>query len=115
MVLSTRLSLPLMAASQADKHVTFNAAITALDWLMQPSVKSRNLTTPPEAPGEADCFIPAAGARDAWMGHADDLAAFVAGGWLFVTPQEGWTAWDATARRPIRFVSGRWQDERDLA
>ena len=41
-----RLGLPLLAAAQAQKHVTHNEALTVLDVLAQIAVKSRSLTLP---------------------------------------------------------------------
>ena len=41
------LTLPYIFASQAQKHVTHNEAIRTLDCLVQLSVESRALTSPP--------------------------------------------------------------------
>ena len=47
---TANLSLPYILASQAQKHVTHNEAIRALDCLVQLSVESRVLTGPPASP-----------------------------------------------------------------
>ena len=54
---TARLSLPYIAPQQAQKQVTFNAAMTALDLLVQPSVMSRTTTAPPGSPAEGDSYI----------------------------------------------------------
>ncbi len=52
--ISKNLNLPYIAPSQAQKHVTHNEAIRALDAIVQLSLQSKVLSTPPA--------IPAAGA-----------------------------------------------------
>ena len=59
------LALPYILASQAQKHVTHNEAIRALDALVQISVKDRDLAAPPGAPAEGDRYIVAAAATGA--------------------------------------------------
>jgi len=54
---TARLSLPYIAPQQAQKQVTYNAAMAALDQLVQPAVKSRTTTVPPTSPAEGDTYI----------------------------------------------------------
>ena len=58
------LSLPYIMPSQAQKHVTHNEALRALDILVQLAVLDRDLTVPPSAPDEGDRHIVAAAATD---------------------------------------------------
>ena len=46
---TTNLKLPYIAPSQAQKHVTHNEAIRALDALVQLSVTSRKLANAPRS------------------------------------------------------------------
>ena len=39
---TTNLTLPLLAASQAQKHVTVNEALTRLDGMVQLTLRSRS-------------------------------------------------------------------------
>ena len=48
-----RLGLPLLAAGQAQKHVTHNDALMRLDALAHLAVASRAQTVPPGSPGES--------------------------------------------------------------
>ncbi|WP_237154981.1 DUF2793 domain-containing protein [Oryzibacter oryziterrae] len=86
------LALPLLAASQAQKHVTHNEALDQLDSLVLLSVASRSLTSPPSSPGDGDRYIPASGATGAWSGKDGKLAVY-SGGWSFLTPNKGWIAY----------------------
>ncbi len=87
------LALPLLAAAQAQKHVTVNEALSRLDGLVQISVKNRNLTAPPASPVEGDRYIVAAGATGAWAGWDGEVVLFSGGAWLRLAPQEGWRVW----------------------
>ena len=48
------LDLPYIAAAQAQKHVTHNEAIRALDAIVQLAVLDRDLAAPPASPGDGD-------------------------------------------------------------
>lgn len=87
------LHLPYIMPAQAQKHVTHNEAIRALDAVVQLTVASRSLTAPPSAPVEGLRYIVAPGATGAWSGAAGKIAAFQDGAWAFHMPGEGWLAW----------------------
>ncbi len=87
------LALPLLAAAQAQKHVTVNEALARLDGLVQLTVKNRDLTVPPASPAEGERYIVAAGATGAWAGWDGEVALFTGGAWLRLSPQEGWRVW----------------------
>lgn len=89
------LDLPYILPSQAQKHVTHNEAVRALDALTQLAVIHRDLTAPPSSPSDGDRYIPAVSATGSWMGHDNQIAAWQDGGWVFLTPLEGWLAWIA--------------------
>lgn len=90
---SENLNLPYIASAQAQKHVTHNEAIRALDALLHLSVISASLTSPPASPVNGDRYIPASGANGAWTGHENAIAAFQDGGWIFYAAGEGWLSW----------------------
>jgi hypothetical protein len=89
------LKLPYILAAQAQKHVTHNEAIRALDAIVQIGVSDRDLTAPPASPAEGDRYIVAAGASAAWSGKDGQIAAWQDGAWTFYAPGEGWLAWIA--------------------
>lgn len=90
---TTHLVLPYLAASQAQKHVTHNEALTLLDGLVQAAVKSRAVAAPPSSPAAGDRYLVATPPTGVWFGQADKLAYFMDGAWRFLAPQEGWTLW----------------------
>ncbi|MGS4884678.1 DUF2793 domain-containing protein [Roseibium sp. MB-4] len=104
-----RLALPLLAAAQAQKHVTHNEALLTLDALSQPVVQSRDLTAPPAA-NEGDLFLVAPGATGDWAGRDGELAEWRNGAWAFHVPFEGLTIHVLSEGRDLRFLSGAWRD-----
>ena len=92
---TTRLKLPLIAAQQAQKHVTHNESLLKLDVLVQARVLDRDLNTPPANPAEGDAYIVAVSATGDWAGQEGNIAAWQNGGWVFHAPSEGWKVWVA--------------------
>ena len=102
------LKLPYIIASQAQKHVTHNDAIRALDALTHIAVLNRTLTAPPAAPNEGNRYVIAANPTGAWSGQAGKIAAFQDGGWLFYSPQAGWIIYDQSAASLMVFSGTAW-------
>jgi Protein of unknown function (DUF2793) len=90
---SQNLNLPYIAPAQAQKHVTHNEALRALDAIVQLSLVSKFQTTPPVTPIEGSRYFVAAPATNEWAGQDGLLAAYQDGAWGFYTPQIGWQAW----------------------
>ncbi len=87
------LKLPYLLAAQAQKHVTHNEAIRALDAIVQITVADKDLASPPVSPDDGERFIVAAPASGDWSGHAGEIAAFQDGAWMFYEPRKGWLVW----------------------
>lgn len=102
------LGLPLLAAAQAQKHVTHNEALFALDTLVQLACRDRDLATPPAAPGEGDRYIVAASPSGSWTGHAGQIATWQDGLWRFVAPGAGFLAYLADEHRFVLFDGAAW-------
>lgn len=106
-----RFKLPLLSASQAQKHVTVNEALTLLDLLVGIiPVTSRALTAP--AGGEADGTVMILGGvgTDAWDGFEGfDLALKIDGSWRRVLPSPSMIASVAAeAGRLVYFDGAAW-------
>lgn len=105
---TARLPLPFIMPQQAQKHVTHNEALQALDMLVQPVVESRTLTTPPPSPLAGEAYLVPLEATGSWAGHSQELAAFQTGAWHFYDPAEGWQAYVRTERTWYVFDAGEW-------
>lgn len=89
------LALPLLVAAQAQKHVTHNDALLALDAIVMLCVLDRHRSEPPASPADGSRHLVAAAPAGAWAGHAGHVAAWQDGAWRFYIPKEGWMAWVA--------------------
>ncbi|WP_245447303.1 DUF2793 domain-containing protein [Methylobacterium sp. 17Sr1-1] len=93
---TANLALPLMAAAQAQKHVTHNEALVALDTLVQLAVLDKDLTAPPANPAEGDRYLIAgASPTGAWAGWAGRVVRYQDGAWRSFVPRPGWVAFVA--------------------
>lgn len=106
---TARLSLPLLAAGQAQKEVVHNEALQALDLIVAAAVEAAPSAVPPAAPGVGKTYIVAAGASGAWSGQDGCLAGYTAGGWRFVAPREGMLAYVISTSVWAAFRAGAWE------
>src|SRR5688500_17609639 len=102
------LALPLLAAEQAQKHVTMNEALGLLDAVVQLAAKDRDLAAPPGAPAEGDRYIVATSPTGDWAGQAGKIAVYQNAGWTFLTPREGWLAWIDDENVVLGFTGAAW-------
>lgn len=103
------LALPLLAAAQAQKHVTHNEALLQLDALVQLAVIDRVHGAPPAAPVPGDRYLVAAGATGDWTGHAGEIALYD-GAWSFLLPRAGWRVFVAAERMTLVHTGEAWAD-----
>lgn len=106
---SLNLSLPYVAASQAQKHVTVNEAFRLLDSIVQLGVQARGNNTPPDSPSEGDRYICGNNPTGAWLGRPLNVAAFVDGAWAFFAPSAGWTAYVVAEGTLVYFDGAAWR------
>jgi hypothetical protein len=104
------LALPELIAAQAQKHVTVNEVLRALDALVQLAVLDRDLASPPSEPSEGARWIVAPGASDAWGGHDGEVAAWQDGGWSFYPPQTGWLCYVVDEGALVAWTGSAWAD-----
>ena len=107
---TANLSLPVIAPAQAQKHVTHNEALRALDAVVQLAVIDRDLTAPPGGAADGDRYIVASAATGAWAGQEGRIAAFQDGAWAFYRPGEGWLAFVADETLLCYWTGTAWAD-----
>lgn len=108
MPMSPNLSLPYLMPSQAQKHVTHNEALRRLDALVQLVVQGFGATQPPAAPQDGEVHALGIGAVSDWAGQDGNLAWFSDNAWVFLTPSEGWRAWDVQTEQLRVYSAGSW-------
>lgn len=89
---TNQLGLPLVQPAQAQKHVTVNAGLARLDGLVQLTLVSRSVATPPVAASDGVCYGVPVGAVNEWSGRDGTVAIRTNGGWDFASPRRGWHA-----------------------
>ncbi len=107
---TTNLGLPFIQASQAQKHVTHNEALLALDALVQTGIVDRDLTSPPASPLEGDAYIPAVGSTGGWTGKDLNIASWQDGAWNFHAPKKGWIVYLADENIVVLWDGTNWID-----
>lgn len=104
---TSRLGLPYIVTSQAQKEVTHNAALDILDALLQAAMVSVSVNTPPVSPVAGDCYIVGTSPTGAWSGKGKALAYYTTG-WNFVTPWEGLTVWAKDTNALYTYDGSSW-------
>lgn len=107
---SPRLDLPYLQPAQAQKHVTHNEALRALDLVVQLSVTTLNATNPPAAPGQGEIHALGTSPTGVWSGQAGKLAAWLDNAWHFMAPGTGWRAWDLSSDQIKVWDGAAWID-----
>ncbi len=102
-----RFALPLIQTGQAQKDVTHNDAVAAIDTLLHLAVDDI-LAAPPLTPIVGQSWIVAAGATGAWATRSTHLMAFTSAGWTEIVPSDGCTAWVKAAGVFALFSQGGW-------
>ncbi|WP_296425634.1 DUF2793 domain-containing protein [Yoonia sp.] len=102
------LSLPFILPAQAQKHVTHNEAIELLDMIVQLTLEATGATAVPGVADEGQAWALGAGPTGAWAGQDNMIATWRGGGWLFVTPRDGWLAWVNDIAELQVWTSGAW-------
>ncbi len=107
---TARLKLPFIAAAQAQKHITHNEALLALDAIIHAAVEDRDLAAPPADPQEGQAWLVAASASGAWAGHDGEMAVWSDGVWCFHAPAAGWIVLVGDENRLIVYNGALWRD-----
>lgn len=106
---STHLKLPFILHAQAQKHITHNEAIAALDTLAQLAVLDRDLAAPPVSPIMGARYIVAGSPTGVWSGKAGQVAAWDGAAWLFHVPEPGWIAFLVDENGLVVWTGSDWQ------
>jgi hypothetical protein len=95
MTQSIRHGMPFLVAGQAQKEVTHNEALQAIDIKLHLGVASRSVSEAPETAVAGDAYIVPSGATGAWSGAEGSIAFFDGLGWIYSSPVSGSVAWIA--------------------
>lgn len=107
---TNQFKLPLLQASQAQKHVTINEALAKLDAAAQLRIETLAATAPPVGAIEGETYWVGVGASGDWFGFDEKLAIYSNGSWVFIAPKVGWRAWVVDEAKEYRFNAGVWNE-----
>lgn len=88
---TVRLGLPLLMAGQAQKDVTHNEALHAIDRLVALAVQSRTRAAPPAVPAAGAAYIVPPG-TGTWPAAPDTLMVWDGHGWVATAAPAGTVA-----------------------
>jgi hypothetical protein len=108
--LSARFALPFIAPGQAQKEMFHNEALALVDAALHAAIEEGPRFDPPAAPEPGQCWIVADGATGAWAGRDQALACRTDGGWRFVGPVPGMSAWNKIAGVWTHWNGASWSD-----
>jgi hypothetical protein len=114
MTTTSNLGLPLLAAAQAQKHVTHNEALSLLDAVVQLSVRERDRDAPPGEPIAGDRYLVGSSPTGVFAGNIGRLASFNAAGWHFCDPKAGWLCFISSENHLMVFDGTNWRDLSDF-
>ena len=109
---TTRLQLPLLAAAQAQKHVTHNEAILRLDGLVQMTAKSATTSAQLASPADGDLYIlPAGKTGTDWGGYSNyAVAHYYDGVWHQYHPNAGWVSFVQDTGSLLYYTGSIWSN-----
>jgi lysophospholipase L1-like esterase len=107
MTTTTNLGLPTWDEGNTEPNLVFNQLLAASDALVQCVVQAIT-ATPPSSPTLGLGWIVDASPTGAWVGHVNQIAVAVTGGWTFYLPENGWAAFVVSEGEDYQLVTGTW-------
>ena len=105
---SPKLHLPFLIAAQAQKEITHNEALIALDAWVHLTIEDRDASAPPASPLPGQIWLVSSPGSGDWAGQNGMLAQFVDGGWRFYAPFSGLSAWLRDEHVLLRYDGSTW-------
>ncbi len=104
-----RHKLPLIETNQAQKHITHNESIRAIDALLHLCVESVETNDPPSTPEPGQSWLVGSQPTNIWAGKESNIAAYDLNGWQYHTGVEGMLVWVKSSQELFAFWAGSWQ------
>jgi hypothetical protein len=106
--MSARFALPFIMPGQAQKELFHNEALARVDALLHLAVEGE-AGEPPMPAAAGSCWIVKDGAGE-WAGRDGEIACRTSGGWRYVVPQAGTTAWHKISGLRLVWNGADWDD-----
>jgi hypothetical protein len=105
-----RFALPFILPGQAQKEAFHNEALALVDGALHVCVAGDAGNAVPPDPAPGDGWIVGSDPGGAWAGKAHQLAIWTDGGWRFIAPVPGMTAWNVDAGCWLYWTGTAWSD-----
>jgi hypothetical protein len=96
----------MLTPGQAQKELNHNEALQQLDIFVGAAVEELPSGAPPVSTALGATFIVGNSPSGEWAGKAECLATWTSGGWRFVAPYEGMTAYVKRTRSHATYRDG---------
>ncbi len=106
---SARLNLPFLSPGQAQKEFFHNEALQTLDLVVAAAVEEDPRSDPPTTPALGACYIVDGAPTGIWAGQNNSLAGYTSGGWRFIAPIDGLSAYVKSGGMWANYRSGTWE------
>lgn len=106
--MTARFALPFIQPGQAQKEMAHNEALARIDGALHPVVQAMDIATPPATAAIGASWIVAAAATGDWAGHDGEIAVRTEGGWRYIVPVAGMTAWFVAATAWVWHDGNAW-------
>jgi hypothetical protein len=84
-------------------------ALQTLDLLVAAAVEEAPRSSPPASPPVGACYIVGASPAGAWAGKSQCIAGYTSGGWRFIPPREGTSAYVKATGVWANYRAGAWE------
>ena len=91
-------------------NVGMDNNIKKIDGLIQLSVESATVASPPTSPVLGSLFIIPANATGSWASNTNKITHYYNGVWNIYQPEEGWQAWVKDVDTRVNFDGSNWSD-----
>ncbi|MFN4129130.1 MAG: DUF2793 domain-containing protein, partial [Paracoccaceae bacterium] len=102
------LAMPMIQPAQAQKHVTHNEALLVLDAVVQLCLEGVDQNDPPSTFADGQIWAIGPVPTGDWTAYPGVLAMRASAGWLYITPRNGWRAWDRASDAMRVYRDGQW-------
>jgi hypothetical protein len=94
---------------QAQKEISVNEGLQALDILTAGAVEEQPRNDPPATPEIGACYIIGSSPTGDWTSKPQYVAAFTSGGWRLIPPIEGMALYVKSNDQWATYRSGSWE------
>lgn len=105
---SPRFALPFIHPGQAQKELFHNEALALVDAALHPVVEALDIASPPPEPLPGEAWVIAADPQGDWSGRENQIAICTSGGWRYIAPVAGMSAWLRPADGWVGFDGTSW-------